>query len=408
MSKRDKIELKELESRPEALDGNHRVIPIVTGEDDTVEEVAVPEILPVLTLRSSVLFRAPLPPSRWAVREHDARARHKRPQRDAGRRPATRRRRGRAQGGGHVPHRYGRPHHKILEMPNGNLTVILNGLEKVEIGEYVSSDPYLQAKVTPLKDSTPDEKNVEFNALVDSIRDVALNIINISPQHAQGGDFRHQEHRLAARYHQLHLHQPRLSDEDRQSLLEAPGLLARSAQTARNPDPRPTAHRVEERDPGKGQAGDRQAAARLLPPAADAHHPGRTGRRRRRRTGRDARKGQAEELAQGGGRTLREGVAETRTAQPRRSRIFGAGNLPATVARTAVERLYEGQSRPQTGARAARSRPFRPRRGQGAVAGTPGGHQVEGRPQIADPLSLRPSGRRQDLAGQIGRSGAGA
>ena len=65
MSKRDKIELKELESLPEALDGNHRVIPIVTGEDDTVEEVAVPEILPVLTL---CCFRAPSPPSRWAAR----------------------------------------------------------------------------------------------------------------------------------------------------------------------------------------------------------------------------------------------------------------------------------------------------------------------------------------------------
>lgn len=46
MSKRDKIELKELESLPEALDGNHRVIPIVTGEDDTVEEVAVPKYFP--------------------------------------------------------------------------------------------------------------------------------------------------------------------------------------------------------------------------------------------------------------------------------------------------------------------------------------------------------------------------
>lgn len=68
MSKRDKIELKELESLPEALDGNHRVIPIVTGEDDTVEEVAVPEILPVLTLRSSVLFPGAITPSRWAAR----------------------------------------------------------------------------------------------------------------------------------------------------------------------------------------------------------------------------------------------------------------------------------------------------------------------------------------------------
>lgn len=182
MSKRDKIELKELESLPEALDGNHRVIPIVTGEDDTVEEVAVPEILPVLTLRSSVLFPGAITPvtvgrSRSMTLVRDTNARNG----DAGRRPATRRRRGRAQGGGHVPHRYGRRIMKILEMPNGNITVILNGLEKVEIGEYVSSDPYLQARVTPLKDSTPDEKNVEFNALVDSIRDVALNIINISP-----------------------------------------------------------------------------------------------------------------------------------------------------------------------------------------------------------------------------------
>ena len=38
MSKRDKIELKELESLPEALDGNHRVIPIVTGEDGKLEQ----------------------------------------------------------------------------------------------------------------------------------------------------------------------------------------------------------------------------------------------------------------------------------------------------------------------------------------------------------------------------------
>ena len=42
---------------------------------------------------------------------------------------------------------------KILEMPNGNLTVILNGLEKIEVKEYVSTEPYFQASVTPLRDS---------------------------------------------------------------------------------------------------------------------------------------------------------------------------------------------------------------------------------------------------------------
>lgn len=70
---------------------------------------------------------------------------------------------------------------KILEMPNGNLTVILNGLEKIEVKEYVSTEPYFQASVTPLRDSSPDVKSLEFEALVDSIRDIALGIIAISP-----------------------------------------------------------------------------------------------------------------------------------------------------------------------------------------------------------------------------------
>ena len=109
---------------------------------------------------------------------------------------------------------------KILEMPNGNLTVILNGLEKVEIGEYVSSDPYLQAKVTPLKDSTPDEKNVEFNALVDSIRDVALNIINISPNMPKEAIFAIKNIDSKRGIINFICSNMELTDEDRQSLLE--------------------------------------------------------------------------------------------------------------------------------------------------------------------------------------------
>lgn len=148
MSKRDKIELKELESLPEALDGNHRVIPIVTGEDDTVEEVAVPEILPVLTLRSSVLFPGAITPvtvgrSRSMTLVRDTNARN-------GMLAAVLQRDGDVEEPkAEDMYRIGTAARimKILEMPNGNLTVILNGLEKVEIGEYVSSDPYLQAKV---------------------------------------------------------------------------------------------------------------------------------------------------------------------------------------------------------------------------------------------------------------------
>ena len=229
MSKRDKIELKELDSLPEALDGNHRVIPIVTGEDDTIEEVAIPEVLPVLTLRSSVLFPGAITPvtvgrSRSMTLVRDTNSRNGMLaavlQRDSDvEEPKA-----------EDMYRIGTAARimKILEMPNGNLTVILNGLEKVEIGEYVSSDPYLQAKVTPLKDSTPDEKNVEFNALVDSIRDVALNIINISPNMPKEAIFAIKNIDSRRGIINFICTNLELSDDDRQSLLEAPGLLARS------------------------------------------------------------------------------------------------------------------------------------------------------------------------------------
>ena len=226
MSKRDKIELKELESLPEVLDGNHRVIPIVTGEDDMIEEVAVPEILPVLTLRSSVLFPGAITPvtvgrSRSMTLVRDTNARN-------GMLAAVLQRDGDVEDPkAEDMYRIGTAARimKILEMPNGNLTVILNGLEKVE---YVSSDPYLQAKVTPLKDSTPDEKNVEFNALVDSIRDVALNVINISPNMPKEAIFAIKNIDSRRGIINFICTNLELSDEDRQSLLEAPGLLARA------------------------------------------------------------------------------------------------------------------------------------------------------------------------------------
>lgn len=65
MSKKDKIkniDMDDLKALPDVLDGRHHVIPIVTGGDEVLEEVNVPEILPILTLRSSVLFPGAITP----------------------------------------------------------------------------------------------------------------------------------------------------------------------------------------------------------------------------------------------------------------------------------------------------------------------------------------------------------
>ena len=117
---------------------------------------------------------------------------------------------------------------KILEMPNGNLTVILNGLEKIEVGDYISTDPYFKASVRMIRDSAPDPNNVEFGALVDSIREVALNIINISPSMPKEAAFAIKNIDSRRGIINFICSNIELSDDDRQSLLEAPGLLARS------------------------------------------------------------------------------------------------------------------------------------------------------------------------------------
>nr|MDE7069373.1 endopeptidase La [Alistipes sp.] len=89
-------------------------------------------------------------------------------------------------------------------------------------------DPYLQASVTPLRDSTPDLKSLEFEALVDSIRDIALGIIAISPNMPKEAAFAIKNIDSKRGIVNFICSNLELSDEDRQSLLEAPGLLARA------------------------------------------------------------------------------------------------------------------------------------------------------------------------------------
>ncbi len=222
-------EADDLNALPELIDGRHHVIPIVTGGDETIEEVDVPEILPILTLRSSVLFPGSITPitvgrdkSISLVRAVNS---------EGGMLGAVLQKESEVEDPAPDDmYKVGTAARiiKILEMPNGNLTVILNGLEKIEIKEYVATEPYFKARVTPLRDSTPDLKSIEFEALVDSVRDVALGIINVSPNMPKEAAFAIKNIDSKRGIINFICSNLELSDEDRQSLLEAPGLLARA------------------------------------------------------------------------------------------------------------------------------------------------------------------------------------
>ncbi len=69
---------------------------------------------------------------------------------------------------------------KMLQMPDGNTTVILQGKKRFLLKEEVQSEPYIKASVEPFKEIKPKEDK-EFKAMVSSIKDMAMSIIQLSP-----------------------------------------------------------------------------------------------------------------------------------------------------------------------------------------------------------------------------------
>jgi ATP-dependent Lon protease len=69
---------------------------------------------------------------------------------------------------------------KMLQMPDGNTTVILQGKKRFILKDEVQSEPYIKATLDPFKEVKAKEDK-EFKAMVSSVKDMAMNIIQLSP-----------------------------------------------------------------------------------------------------------------------------------------------------------------------------------------------------------------------------------
>ncbi|MDB5140373.1 MAG: endopeptidase La [Mucilaginibacter sp.] len=69
---------------------------------------------------------------------------------------------------------------KMLQMPDGNTTVILQGKKRFILKDEVQSVPYIKATIEPFKE-IKHKNDKEFKAMVSSIKDMAMNIIQLSP-----------------------------------------------------------------------------------------------------------------------------------------------------------------------------------------------------------------------------------
>ena len=70
---------------------------------------------------------------------------------------------------------------KVLKMPDGNTTVIIQGKKRFSVTNFIQSEPYHKANVVPFHDPKPSKTDKEFEAIISNIKEVSRQIIKKSP-----------------------------------------------------------------------------------------------------------------------------------------------------------------------------------------------------------------------------------
>ncbi len=70
---------------------------------------------------------------------------------------------------------------RVLQMPDGNLTIIIQGKKRFSIEKVISKKPFLTCSINELTEISPKNDNKKFIAITDSIKDLALKIIEENP-----------------------------------------------------------------------------------------------------------------------------------------------------------------------------------------------------------------------------------
>jgi ATP-dependent Lon protease len=165
------------------LDDDADLIPLMTPEDEEeINREDVPELLPILPLRNTVLFPGVVIPITAG--------------RDKSIQLIKEANKGNkiigvvAQKNEAIEDPTVNDIHKVgtvavilrmLKMPDGNTTVIIQGKKRFEIESIVQEQPYFQATTKACVEDRSEEKDVEFDAIIESIKEMAIRIIKENP-----------------------------------------------------------------------------------------------------------------------------------------------------------------------------------------------------------------------------------
>jgi len=175
----------------EIVNGEGEIIPIITdGDDKELENIELPEVVPVLSLRNTVLFPGVvLPISITRPRSiqliRDVYRTDKVVVTVAQKDPDI------------ENPKYEDLHNvgtcgqviKLLEMPDGSTTAIIQGRKRIKLEAFVSEDPYFMAKIKPAPEIKPDPASKEFETIIGSLKDLSVKIIKLNPNIAPDAAF---------------------------------------------------------------------------------------------------------------------------------------------------------------------------------------------------------------------------
>ncbi len=123
---------------------------------------------------------------------------------------------------------------KVLKMPDGNTTIIIQGKKRFEINDVITEEPYINATVKEVAETRPADNNSEFRAIIDSIKELALQIIKQSPNIPSEATFAIKNIESNSFLINFVSSNMNLSVEDKQELLEINDLKERALATLKN------------------------------------------------------------------------------------------------------------------------------------------------------------------------------
>ncbi|KAA5821143.1 endopeptidase La [Algibacter amylolyticus] len=165
------------------FDENSELIPLMTPEDEeAINNEELPETLPILSLRNTVLFPGVVIP---ITAGRDASIKLINDANKGGKVIGVVAQKDESveKPGAKDIHETGTVARilRVLKMPDGNVTVIIQGKKRFKVAEVLTEEPYMTATIRDIQEAKPAKKNKEFTAIIDSIKDLALEIIKESP-----------------------------------------------------------------------------------------------------------------------------------------------------------------------------------------------------------------------------------